>query len=329
MMQALQAAQLVAAAEGRSRALATRKKIIAGSRHVFTQSFFFFVPLLTSRSDFCPTQSSMRLLIPLLALLLALCQPSSSALQTVQVQLNTSAAIGSISPLFASFGWEMDQMLGMVSSGALNDARFAAAASGLAPAVIRVGGITGDWVRYTGFEGGAAAPRGASEPLLPLGYWPSAPNNLTLSDFSTLLDFMQASNLTLIFMLSELYGRNCNTTKPGCPSCSDWCTGPWDTSNVRSFLQYVHDHSLTQGGSPLVSFELGNELVSHMYAANTTADIVELAGIIQSIWADVPEAQRPGLYAPSTDDCSDAGQMQIMANITSVPGVLGFSEHKS
>ena len=54
---------------------------------------------------------------------------------------------------------------------------------------------------------------------------------------------------------------------------------------------------------------------------------LEAAGIIQSIWSDVPAADRPGLYAPSTDQCHDQAQMQIMKNITGIPGVAGFTFH--
>ena len=37
--------------------------------------------------------------------------------------------------------------------GALADSRLTTAARGLAPATIRVGGITGDWLRYTADDG--------------------------------------------------------------------------------------------------------------------------------------------------------------------------------
>jgi hypothetical protein len=128
-----------------------------------------------------------------------------------------------------------------------------------------------------------------------------------------------------MFMLSELYGRDCQQPVPGCPSCDkQWCVGAWDTSNVRAFLQHVHDEKLLQPGD---SFELGNELVGHLPAPNTTDDIKQLAVMLDEIWADVPAAARPRLYAPSTDACGNPAQLQIMANITGFPRVAGFTFH--
>ena len=165
-------------------------------------------------------------------------------LHAATITITTGSQLSPLSPSFVSFGWEMDGMLGLLPLTV--DPRWRATAAHLAPAFVRVGGITGDWVRYTGLPGGQ-----------PLSYWPNAPNNLTMTDFHALLDFFKASNLSLMFMLNELYGRNCNVTKPGCPTCPDWCEGDWDTSNMHSFLQYVHDQALFANGGPLVAFELG------------------------------------------------------------------------
>lgn len=65
--------------------------------------------------------------------------------------------------------------------------------------------------------------------------------------------------------------------------------GEWDMSNVAAFLQYIHDKSLFGPGSPLVSFELGNELIGHLDPVVNVMDIKALAQLIQKIWADVPE----------------------------------------
>jgi hypothetical protein len=144
--------------------------------------------------------------------------------------------------------------------------------------------------------------------------------------FQQLTAFLSAANMSLLFMLNELHGRDCNTTKPGTAQ-PDWCTGAWDASNARAFLQYLHDTAQVGEGAPTYAFELGNELVTHLYAETVTADIAECAGMIQDIWRDVPPQSRPGLYAPSTDACSDPQQLAIMANITGTPGVAGFSFH--
>ena len=58
------------------------------------------------------------------------------------VTIDVSHTIATIPPTFASFGWEMDGMISLLS--AMADPRFAATAKHLSPAIIRVGGITGD-----------------------------------------------------------------------------------------------------------------------------------------------------------------------------------------
>jgi len=138
-----------------------------------------------------------------------------------------------------------------------------AAASHLAPAVIRVGGITADWVKYTDDGGRQPLRHGVQSGSTG---WPTEERNLTMSTFMVLYDFMAAANLSLLFDLNELHGRNCHTPKPECPAnpgCQAWCSGTWDMSNVRSFLQALHDKELVGEGSPLYAFEVGNELIGH------------------------------------------------------------------
>lgn len=246
---------------------------------------------------------------------------------TVTATIQTTKIVSTIPAAFASFGWEMDGMIGLLSTMA--DPRFAATAKHLAPAIIRVGGITGDWVRYVNLTGEATDTSYASTRNAELsGYWPTSEGNLSLAMFKTLYDFVAAADLKMLFMLNELHGRNCQLPTPGCPACDHaWCEGAWDTSNVRDFLQTLHDAGMVGGEGPLYAFELGNELISHLDPITNVEDIVEAAGIIQSIWSDVPVSKRPGLYAPSTDVCSSPAQLEIMRNITNVSGVSGFTFH--
>lgn len=251
----------------------------------------------------------------------------SGARASTTVTIQTTQTVSTIPTKFASFGWEMDGMLGLLSTMA--DPRFAATAKHLAPAVIRVGGITGDWVRYVNLSGelDVSAPPAQYTHTLG-GYWPTQETNLSLAMFTTLYDFMTAADLKLLFMLNELHGRDCQLPTPGCPSCDHaWCEGAWDTSNVRAFLQTLHDAGMVGGSGPLYAFELGNELVSHLPATTNVEDILEAASIIQSIWSDTPSAQRPGLYAPSTDACSSSAQLDVMRNISNQTGVAGFTFH--
>ena len=227
----------------------------------------------------------------------------------------------------------------------LSDPALIKAATALAPAIVRVGGITADWVTYVGMDaedGGGASPpqQSPSRTGSRLADWPTRPNNLTMTDFSTLLSFFEATGLLLLFDLNELAGRDCQTINPVTKQPA-WCVGPWDTANVRAFLQYVHDQHLV--GQQLIGFEvrarthlhththtadggppplharvrrpvatprppaaaqLGNELITHLDPTNNTEDILTLASIVATIWADTPPGARPVVWAPSTDSCS-------------------------
>jgi hypothetical protein len=234
------------------------------------------------------------------------------ASQSVFIDTKTPIAGASVGPKFLSHGWELGQMVNYLGS---MDQVLIAASSHLSPTIVRVGGISGDWYKYVGFD--------SSE----VSWWPSSDYNLTLPMFKTLTAFFGATNMSLFFTLNELFGRNCSEPIPDCPQCPpEWCENEWDMSNVRAFLQRVHDDpSVMNGVAPM--FELGNELRGHEAAANTTQDIIRLGALIQSIWSDKPSADRPQLWGPSTDACSDTGQMEIMMNITGALGVTGYSFH--
>ena len=122
-------------------------------------------------------------------------------------------------------------------------------------------------------------------------------------------------------------GRNCSSPAPDTHhqqwDPNEWCEGAWDTSNVRAFLQYIHDNNLFGGASPLSYFELGNELVTHLAPSNNTADINHLVDIIAEIWDGA--SARPPLVAPSTDSCTDPGTAEIMKGING--HAQGFSYH--
>jgi len=249
---------------------------------------------------------------------------------TIELQ----STIATSSPLLSSHGWEAWQMLDSLHT--MHNSRAEDIASHLSPSVIRVGGITGDWFRYildsSIDDENDLIGIDSSQHLLK-GFWPSAPQNISIGQFYNLTSFMTLSNLSLLFDLNELFGRNCNTTKPGCQSCTDWCGSPplyppWDMSNVREFLQRLHDDGMAGGAkNALFGFELGNELAGHLDPAENSADILSLSEMIQTIWSDVPESERPIFVAPSTDDCyNNYGQtFQIMQNVSKA--IDAFSYH--
>jgi len=268
---------------------------------------------------------------------------------TVDVEVAAAQLVGETSPFFVAHGWEMWQMFGYLEAMA-NDPRYARAASSLAGSLVRVGGITADWTFYSGFEATESQPQPQPQPLergalVPRGaavragaaapFWPTAPSNLTRASFETLLDFFNATGVSLIFDLNELLGRNCSVTHEPCSwDCGEWCEGAWDTSNARAFLQWVHDQKLVgfapAHASPLVAFELGNELVTHLDPAANLADVRALAALIAEIWADAPAV--PPLFAPSTDACSDPsgadyGRRRRRCGRLFVPRVPGRLRH--
>ena len=122
----------------------------------------------------------------------------------------------------------------------MSDPRFVAAFSHLAPAVIRVGGITADWAYYEGFHAEPATSDHSRHPsrlvgrdeadmarskrttddttalinstrstarVRTRGYWPTSEFNLTFATFMQLHDFAAASGLSLMFDLNELHGE--------------------------------------------------------------------------------------------------------------------------
>jgi hypothetical protein len=259
------------------------------------------------------------LLLPVLAALL-----SFLTVEGLTVKLNTTQSAGT--PPLLGLGWEMWVMFSYYKD--MTDPAFIKAFSGLAGTRVRVGGITADFTRYA-----MDVSEVPEVPLLSLEasptdpFWPTSPQNITAGQLSLLLNFFSACGMTAVFDLNELYGRNCSTRSPvNCYTMDQWCSGPWDTSNVEGFLRYLHSHALVGPSSTLTAFELGNELACHLDPATNIADISTLAALIQSIWADVPQAHRPGLFAPSTDVCSPS-QLEILGNLSSIPGVSGFSFH--
>lgn len=237
------------------------------------------------------------------------------AAATASAQINMQiggSIVSSLPPYFLGFGWEMWAMLGMVDR--LSDPRLVALASHLKPSLIRVGGITADWVKYTDLPG--------QQPGHLTGFWPNAPNNLPLSNFTALLDFFTQSGLSLLFDLNELYGRNCNTTNP-VTNQPDWCVGAWDTSNLQQLLSYVQANNLAGGDNALIGFELGNELITHLDPVANTQDILTLAEMVKQTWSG--SGSVPPVYAPSTDACYSNSTRDIMVNTSTA--ATGFTFH--
>lgn len=277
----------------------------------------------------------------------------ASALQdSIALTVDIDDPLGSMPSNLAGFGWEMWGFLGTYQTQ-LADPIYRTIARGIGGATVRLGGITADWTTYeiassdSGVDMAGAAQiaaemeqmdffskRSAKKAHQLQGFWPNNTQPLTTTTFLNLLDFLGQADMHLLLDLNELIGRNCQTTNPACSNpadCPDWCVGQWNTSNLQAFLQWIHDQKLYSppssdgtGGSTLIGFELGNELVSHLDPVDNVKDIVTLVGLVQSVWSDVPATARPPVFAPSTDNCYTNDTRAIMQNITGVANVFTF-----
>lgn len=241
---------------------------------------------------------------------------------TASLIINTSVPIA-ISPThLVSLGWEMHWMLSALDN-MTSDSRVSSIMSHLAPAVVRVGGISGDWVRYVLDNVTYPPPSGPGTPT-----WFSEPFNVSLGTLYRLDKMLYDSGFSFALDLSELYGRSCNNTNKSNPNSDpgQWCQGSWDMSNVQAFLQRLHDdNSVGSSTNSLFAFELGNELTGHISTETNLDDITAAAKLISDIWSDT--STRPPLFAPAISSCSEDGAIQILSKLSNITGVTGFSFH--
>ena len=174
----------------------------------------------------------------------------------------------------------MDSFLGVADAGCagapncvgqLADPVLRRALRHLSPGILRLGGITADWVQYQ-LKPPAPSPTGQLG-----GYWPVQERNLTAAKIQGLLSFVSAIEFDLVFDLNELHGRDCQLNSSCHPNCT--CTGPWDSSNARELLQWFH-RDYAARDSKVYGFELGNELTrSHHITMEENVEDVQHLGI--------------------------------------------------
>jgi len=122
------------------------------------------------------------------------------------VDVGRSVAV--LDPRFVSVGLEMYSFLS--TETVLSNTTFQKAASALAPAFLRIGGITGDWTNYTFPYGKARKSQSRRTRARQYGnYWPYSDREFRDSDLDTLLNFTESTGLDLLFDVNELYGRTC------------------------------------------------------------------------------------------------------------------------
>lgn len=275
-------------------------------------------------------------MMSLWAVLLTFASSYAAPPAAVSIAIDTSRIAAVSSPALVSQAWESWAALFQFAD-LHKDPRLRTIASHLAPGILRVGGITADWVRYPGDGDSFGGSGGGSS-----GVWPDTPMNLTAAGFASIAAFASAANLSLLFDLNELYGRNCSLVRPDCPYtppapppawCTEWCGSPpefpdWDESNARAFLAGLQANGTGGPGEPPFAYELGNELLGHLSVATNAADIARGHALIQEVWGDVPPAERPPLVAPATWSCqASEGSGALMRNVSAAGTAAAFSFH--
>ena len=246
--------------------------------------------------------------------------------------IGTSSVASSTAPALVSLAWESWAALFQTYSGIdpLTDDRVVRIASHLAPGVLRVGGITADFIHYATNTGEADA---AAPSPCPFG---TCTRNLTAARFDQMLAFASRAGFELLFDVSVLNGRNCTQIKPAChiqpghppPAwCQGWCGRypDWDTDNLRKFLEHIR----ARGHGP-ASIELGNELAgNHLPFDTVSRDVSRAAELLAEVWGSAESA--PPLAAPATWTCEHTSfgltMRGLLRNISSRAQALSFHSY--
>jgi len=193
------------------------------------------------------------------------------------------------------------------------------------PFILRLGGSTGDLVRYNTSEDVHCTTFSEFDDKMCLGYnistgcmslerW-DAINTLCTTD-SVNMDDKEGryDGCKLVFGINGIYGRTklpCDPPSTTCwitevghddmPECCFAFEGEWDSSNAQALMQYTHDK-----GYQVWGFEYGNEMAGFggvqirldpdMYVRG----MCEMKRLIDTIWSDVEPDQRPRIIAPDS-----------------------------
>eukprot|EP01063_Lacrimia_lanifica_P017751 TRINITY_DN24757_c0_g1_i1.p1 TRINITY_DN24757_c0_g1~~TRINITY_DN24757_c0_g1_i1.p1 ORF type:complete len:575 (+),score=157.03 TRINITY_DN24757_c0_g1_i1:39-1763(+) len=144
-------------------------------------------------------------------------------------------------------------------------------AAALTPAHLRVGGTQGDYMVYTGF-----GEENRSCAALPSPMTTHRCQELTVARWEDLLGFAEDIGATLVFGLSDMYGRPAKT-KPEKLLCTAHHCPPFDASNMKELVSWTAAHRPT---APIYGWELGNELNTCLNGfAGAEAQARDLAGL--------------------------------------------------
>jgi hypothetical protein len=145
----------------------------------------------------------------------------------VSVTVDVSKTIFRVAPQFVSFNFDTS----FYRSIHLGDKSLRLLASALAPAHLRVGGTQGDYDIYLM---GDHADLSCSK--LPPPMTDYRCKTVTTANFQSLVEFVEATNLTLVYGLNDMYGRP-TKTKPEKKLCDDKSCPLRNQSNIADLLQ--------------------------------------------------------------------------------------------
>ena len=215
--------------------------------------------------------------------------PAPAPPTPVTFTVDTTTVVHTVSRNFVSAGldWhtDMEEFPAWNHSSAqvidLDDVNLRALASAFAPAHLRIGGSEGDCIVYE-----VSGSDCAAHPMPPTTF--CANNSVAQPDafclqtarWEQLLAFADATGLEIAFGLNAMLGR-ANAS------------APFDPSNTRAFLQYIHDKNASAARAHSLVFEFGNELEYKVDVDVYARDLLAVRAMIDAIWADLPRADRP------------------------------------
>jgi heparanase 1 len=240
-----------------------------------------------------PSSSARRFAAPLAALaVLSSALAASSAATPVTFSVDATAVVHNVSRNYVSAGldWHTDaeEFPAWNHSSAqvidLGDANLRALARAFAPAHLRIGGSEGDCMIYE-MSGGDCARLGPmpgfctnNSLLQPAAFC------LQMARWAELLAFADDAGLEVAFGLNAMLGRaNASSS--------------FDASNVRAFLQHVHDTNASAARARSLVFEFGNELEYKVNMDVYARDLLSVRAMIDDIWAALPRADRPRIVS--------------------------------
>jgi heparanase 1 len=205
-------------------------------------------------------------------LLISVFSPSISAkVVSATVFLDDSHIVNEVHQEYGSFNldWWGPSYDGWGRAGLLNidlaSPKLIYLAMQLTPAYLRIGGTLADTIVYEVGQHSACT----------LGV-----NCLNMTRWQQVLNFTWETGLTLVFDLSERYGKG----KPG----------TWDPSNAKNFISYTNTLPFS---SAILGYELGNELNIAGYSPTACAqDFITLRNIFNQFWPE--KTAQPLLIGP-------------------------------